>query len=236
MAVNLENLIKNQKENHFPAVPLEELDPLVRDKDVGITVEELYSQTIPEYILYDPEIVGYPDKEMQEDLYRWTLQEICPLTGFFSILDIGAGRGDLQKYIERAYPEVMLQYHGIESNPNLIQAAETLGNRVVLGTFGKNEKDNIVEWAVCVGSLNEDYDMTGAKWDAFNNMLQKSLVSISKGIVFILLAEDADFVVYPIPEMVSYLAEKYPNIPFKIDYSKFNKIYKLTIFNEKYPE
>lgn len=195
---------------------------------------------IPDYLLNDPEIVGYPDKEMQEEIYRWAAEDVIPIIGEIAIVDIGAGRGDLDKFIGVHYPELKYSYDGYESNPVLCAAATKLKNRVYNKTFAStyDELNDLGDWAFCIGSLNQAYDFEEHPLSRFERILQHSINWIKNGIVFILLSDsdDSEYIAFPINSIVHILKEKFPNIPYKIDCSKFNGIYKLTIFNSKFPD
>jgi hypothetical protein len=53
---------------------------------------------IPDYILNDPQQVGYPDKEMQDEIYGWVMEWLSfqPHTSLpYIVKDYGAGRTNI---------------------------------------------------------------------------------------------------------------------------------------------
>ena len=205
--------------------------------------EENVSVQNTDYIRYDPQIVGYPDTEMQEQIYAWAA-EVLPIVGLIDVVDIGAGRGDFYKFLSVNKPNLNVMYDGFETNQILAKAGNENG---VVNLHNRNFVANVSGqdqtlsqwngWAFCIGSLNVNYGWED-KWEQFDLILNHSLKWVSQGVVFILnhYADDETYQCYPIEEMIPFLSETYPNIPYKLDYSKFDGIYNLTIYNNKFSE
>lgn len=201
-------------------------------------------QILPEYLLEDPQVVGYPDLEMQENLYAYALRGVLPLVqdpiNPMAVVDIGAGRGDLRAFLDANYPGY--QYYGYELNSihrNI--AKQKYGIELIVSDFS-NIAYNFKGWGFCIGSLNDDYglfqpDSPDSKYAYFGKLLDSCLRNISEGSVFILLnetsSEQENLIPFPIAEMVEFLDSNYKDLAFSIDYSKFQGIYKLVIYNQR---
>lgn len=216
------------------------------DEEAGlydVSVDEDVPE-IPDYLLYDPEVVGYPDQEMQDEIYRWALEGIMPLAGPFVVVDIGCGRCDLQRYIENlpyvaSAPYISLTYHGYDSNPVMIGIARKLYLAGRLKEFSAEDKDFLElegtnfndSWGFWIGTMN----------DLHTNQLvlhiRKGLEVCEKGLVFILNSDnDNGFSSYDKSAVCEMMNSFFPDQPYKIDAAKYRGIYKLTIFNERFPD
>lgn len=228
---------------------LEDLVPTKQVKSLEKIEESVpENQLLPDYLLTDPEVVGYPDLEMQENIYEYALMGVLPLVldpvSPIAVVDIGAGRGDLRAYLERRYNGslVGLDYFGYELNFIHVTAAkQKYGIEILVSDFA-NIEYNFKGWGFCIGSLNDDYglfppDSPREKFEYFRKLLDSCLRNISDGTVFILLNEtdenQPNLIPFPISEMVEFLDSEYTDVAYNLDYSRFQGIYKLIIYNQR---
>jgi hypothetical protein len=134
------------------------------------------------------------------------------------------------------------QYYGYELNGiHRTIAKQKYGIELINEEFSKTSM-NFHGWGFCIGSLNDDYGLFPAnspdlKFGYFTKLLDTCIKKISEGVVFILLNETSpeqeNLIPFPMPEMVEFLDSDYPDLAFQIDYSKFQGIYKLVIYNQR---
>jgi hypothetical protein len=214
------------------------LEDFVLSNNVLESTKEL---EMPQYLLEDTEVVGYPDLEMQNELYAYATERV--LSAFLdpthpvAVVDIGAGRGDFKAFLDKL--KIGYQYFGYEINPIHRDIAKQKYNLILSDQEFSTCNMNFDGWGFCIGSLNQNYglfDPTSpeSKYSYFRTLLDTCLKCISKGVVFILLNEGTDLLIpFPIPEMVQILDDSYTNLAYTIDYSHFHGIYKLVIYNQR---
>lgn len=189
--------------------------------------EEQGQEFVPEYLLNDPQIVGYPDVEMQEYIYKW-VSDCLPFDSY-TLKDLGAGRGDFYKHLDDVGKAKYVDYHGIESNPNLVNVGRTKYDGINLINNNYFDFDLTTDYTILIGTLNEDNGED--KWERFKKTIEYCMKSTSTASILI-LASDMDgfdgFCDYPMDEVVKILGS---GIRFNIDYSEFKDIYKLTVHN-----
>ena len=218
--MKLEDLINNRKSQESP------------EETADTTHNELQ-----DYFITDPQVVGYPDEEMQSEIYKWAAANVLPIVGSIDIVDIGAGRGDFGTWIRENYPNLTINYDGFEQKSSLVQAGKLRGN---IGIHNKTFAETDTElsqwngWAFCIGSINEIYEPD--KWKIFFKILRHSLNWVRDGVVFILNESDTNYTNYPPAELLTYLKHDFPDIPYQIDSANFNGIYKLVIYNKNFGE
>lgn len=178
---------------------------------------------IPDYLINDPEVVGYPSLEMQDDIYQWVRQYL-PLQNY-SIKDLGAGRGDFFNSFMNYHG---IEYIGIESRESLVAAGKKKYSDINLihGDFLK--EDIQTDYTICIGTLNDRHGED--KWKYFNKILNHSLSNTNNAVIFVLSSnmDDLDnFYDYPMNELFENLPS---NLPCKVDYSMFQDIYVLVVY------
>lgn len=191
---------------------------------------------IPDYLINDPEIVGYPDLEMQENIYNWVLTELneyivnkTPI----SIKDYGCGRGDIYPLIKKFDN---LTYIGYDNNPNIVEVGKQKypGIDIQCVNFITHEQQPVTDVTFIIGTLNSKDSFSSIlkhedKWEIFNLALMRARSSTTKKIVFI-LAHDMygydEFLDYPLNELFNQFNSV---TRFKLDYSIYKDIYKLTV-------
>ena len=184
---------------------------------------------IPDYLLNDPEIVGYPDLEMQEEIYEW-VKESLPIHNY-SVKDFGCGRGDIFNVLTKnLFDDVVgVEYFGIDNRISMIESGESKYLHLQCHFINNDflEVDLQTDYTLIVGTLNDKhiYD----KWDYFNRTLNHALLNTKEAIIFVLSANNDEVdsqLDYPLHELFQKLST---NLPIKIDYSRFKDIYKLTV-------
>lgn len=193
---------------------------------------EILGNKLPLYLMNDAEIVGYPDEEMQHEIYDWVWRRIFDLeyTKFsqylnFSIKDLGCGRGDFYSKFKNS--NYQIDYIGIDNNPNLIQVGQQKypGIKLICNDF--NDVSIATDYTICIGTLNDDHGLN--KWEVFNKTLIHALNNTKTAILFVLQGNcygEQGHLDYPIHELI----EKLPaGTRYEIDNSKFEDIYLLTV-------
>ena len=225
---DIDKMITNLEPDYPLKNLMEDYDPPIRDGDVGITIDDLPGRKeenieIPDYLLNDPEIVGYPNQEMMDDIYDWVnlkIEHPC------LIKDLGAGRGDFYGFLENKF-SMTPNFIGIELNPNLCQVGKKKypGIQLINDNFFDVNLES--DYSVCIGTLNENHGQN--KWEYFNKTLNYCFSNTKKAIIFVLSSNMQGFngfLDYPIDEMVQNLGR---DVIYEIDYSKFKDIYLLTV-------
>lgn len=202
------------------------------NKTVANNIDKQFSgELFPDYLINDPEIVGYPDKEMQEEIYEWVIESLPSHN--FSIKDLGSGRCDFYDYMSISYGTRInassgISYHGIDSNPNLCNVAKYKYPNVNVINNNYFDVNLQTDYTILIGTLNTN-NGNSDKWDNFNKTLIYALNNTNKAIIFV-LARNMDgldgYFDYPFEELFQHL---HPALKFTIDYSKFEDIYKLVV-------
>lgn len=208
-----------------------ELSKIIADSQVidydGMATELKQQSTaieIPPYLLDDPEAVGYPSEEFQQEIYDWVLQYIPSFT-IKTVKDFGCGRGDFGKNFFPNY------YTGIDHNKIIVDTGQKK-----YPTFNLIHDDYLkctiqTDYTVCIGTLNTFVGIE--KWDWFERTLEVALNTTNDAIVFVLSknTEMEGFLDYPISEIIGRIPSE---LPFKVDYTKFEDIYALVVYKQPY--
>lgn len=229
-----EHYVDHEEEYHFNPNWFDESRLLFETDNSTSSVEYDFSfksepDTFPEYLLNDPEIVGYPDEETQEEIYEWVNSKLPK--HHFSIKDLGCGRGDFFRVLMRhnGYSDdrIGIDYFGIDNNPNLIRVGQQKYPELKLIYSDFNDVSIQTDYTICIGTLNDDHNLD--KWEFFNKTLNHTLNNTKTAIIFVLQADcygEPGHLDYPIHELI----EKLPSgTRFEIDNSKFEDIYCLTV-------
>lgn len=194
---------------------------------------------IPEYMLEDPRWVGYPDKKLQEEIYRTAAFGLIGI-GNESILDVGCGRGDFGHYLKSTInPDI--EYIGIDANPHMINAGRQKYPDLSLSTrqFDINDEDNgaTYDWVTHITDLTVDYGFIGQtnQYDYLDAIIRKSLSKAKIGTVFILLNDSNrtdEYLHWNIGSVAQMLL--FMGVRFAIDNTDFPNMYKLIIFKNPF--
>jgi len=220
------------------------LEDLLNNDSPATTAQfiEETAPTYPDYLINDPQVVGYPDEDMQQQIYRWIGREISTDTisgrdqdSKIILRDFGAGRGDFMPVFFQSVGKRRGEYIGIETNPNLCSVAQHKYDGINILNESYFENDMVSDYTVVIGTLNEsmtsvdDPAIYAKKWDLFNRTLTHAMRTTRKKIIFV-LARNMDghdeFLDYPLHELFVNID---PNIRLTLDYSEFQDIYKLTV-------
>jgi hypothetical protein len=178
--------------------------------------------SLPDYLINDPQIVGYPDEETQNEIYDWVLEGL-PKSNY-SIKDLGCGRGDL---FGRFHLQSNIDYFGIELNPNLYNVAKQKYPDIQV--FNNNYFDISIEsdYTVVIGTLGDDMGLD--KWENFNKTLNWAISNTKQAVIFVLQRDcygSEGYLDYPFTELFNNLGT---DVKFVLDNSKLEDIYKLTV-------
>lgn len=227
--MKLEDLLKPQIQEEF--IPKEKVSNFLTSEilpednvlDGALPIDSVNDQLqLPDYLMNDPEVVGYPDLEMQTRIYYWVIQDFPNFLLKFSVKDFGAGRGDFYSKL----PED-INYFGFETKGSLISTGKLKYPNINL-IHGDFFNSNIVtDYTVCIGTLNENHGLD--KWEYFNKTLNHAISTTKRAVIFI-LARNMDgndsFLDYPFDELFLHLPK---DVRFTIDYTLLEDIYKLTV-------
>jgi hypothetical protein len=211
--MKLEDLLTASKKT--PEIPtVKEID----DLDKMIATTEI--PVIPDYLINDPEVVGYPSFDLQSTIYNWVAEDL-PIHSKYSVKDFGAGRGDFSQYISKG-----TDYIGFETKTSLVLAGKQK-RYVNLINEDFMHSDLITDYTICIGTLNEDHGNN--KWEYFNKTLNHAINTTKTAIIFV-LSSNMDglegFLDYPIDEIIQNMPK---GLRFNIDYTRLEDIYKLTV-------
>lgn len=188
-------------------------------EEPATTLDELQ---IPDYIKYDPEIVGYPDDDFQRQIYESVLSNIGLND---TVVDFGCGRGDFGKYLPPT------NYVGFDRNEILIKAGKELYPQLDLRCSDYMNSNAPCDHTVVIGTLN-NFDGQD-KWERFKNTLEVGLALSSKSVIFVLQrsVELEGYCDFPIEQTIPLIPS---NLPFKVDYTKFEDIYVLVVYTQPF--
>lgn len=205
-------------------VPTETLAQIVTDEIDQQILSELDDFEIPEYLLNDPEAVGYPDIEMQNEIYKWVLQYV-PAFADKTVKDLGCGRGDFGDnfFVDK--------YTGIDRNRIMIAAGKQKYPSLNLICDDYLNYTETTDYTVCIGTLNTFIGIE--KWEWFDKTLAYALDTSNIAVVFVLQSKTEldGYLDYPINEILTRIPSK---LPFKLDYTKFEDIYVLVVYKQPY--
>lgn len=211
-----------QPETRFPS------DDDYYNEGLKKSVEQFEWENLPEYLFTDPEVVGYPDEEMQSRIYDWVLDDIRNKS---SIMDYGCGRGDF--YGHARMNGYSLDYTGFDNRQVMVDVGKKKYKDYIIGfnllnfDFALPWNLEPVDYTICIGTLNDNHGQD--KWEYFNRILNNALSNTRTSIIFVLSRNfdgDPNFLDYPFEELFQHLDK---NLRFEIDYTKFEDIYKLTV-------
>jgi len=186
----------------------------------------------PEFLRKSPLPIGYESVQEQKFLYSNLFAGFNPTTD--SLLDIGAGRGDLFGFITNFYQIESFNYTGIERNPVLCDIGyQKYGLTLTNGDFQKHPLPKN-DWVVAAGTFfgrrttSEPGDMQ-LLLDDIRHMYNAA----NTGVVFNILSpinneiQEGRFYVHP-GLMLDMLIEDYGYVTIKHNYSQ--TVYTVTIY------
>jgi hypothetical protein len=184
-----------------------------------------------DYMLNSPRVVGYNNVAEQNFLFQNLVIGLdCQA---YTILDIGAGRGDLYGYLQTIYDNVF-GYTGIEMNPIMCDLAKQKYNLDIRCTTFEQAELNEHDWVLAAGYF------TQRKCKTEDEDLQKLFVDVEKmynlanrAVSFNLLSpinntlHEGFFYVHP-GLVLDMMLEKYKYVNLRHNYSK--DVYTVTIY------
>ena len=165
--------------------------------EIEPTTEELDqmnnpADTDPDYLEYSAEAVGYQDRSSQWDIYRGMVSYLEPdEENNLSIIDFGCGRGDFERFYETEYPDGDIDYIGIDSNQQMINAGVSAYEDEVelrcLDWFNL-PKDLQEDWVIniCSNNLRYDADTTKSDMEYLQATIDAMYKHAKRGIVIML--------------------------------------------------
>lgn len=212
------------------------ISPVLYPEIINLATENVdeadMNELFPDYLLEDPMVVGFPDKDMQDAIYRYAITDLIefyPDARGLIVIDVGCGRGDLRVPLKEYYDDI--KYIGFELNSIHVKSAKKKYN-LTISNSNFVESQIKCDWIFFIGSLNEDYGL-GSKFEYLDELFRHSLTSDCKGMTFILLNDDEDGLIsYPVSSITNWLSSNYPNLAYNINFSAFQGLYKLTVFNK----
>ena len=118
---NSSSLINVRKYSELEDQFISEIDQEIENHPEYVNVEEF-----PDYLVNDPEIVGYPDEDFQEEIYNLISDRLPKFN--FTVKDLGAGRCDFYAHLMKddyaGERKTGIDYFGIDSNPYSCQVAK----------------------------------------------------------------------------------------------------------------
>lgn len=181
-----------------------------KEESLHESIDEFYEQPLPDYLIYEPELVGYPDAEFQQMIYSKVVAE---LIGCNDVIDLGCGRGDL-------YPVVNafgIQYTGVDQLESMKKVAKQKYPGIEF--LCQNWAEPLLAYAdavVVIGSIDDAA--------TFDYMIDMSFGYAKKKVVMILSEE-----VVSVHQAISQI-----NHPYKIDASFASGVYMLTIWKNSF--
>lgn len=207
--------------------PPPEQTPVYDIAAIDPATEEVESETptsaLPEYLLTDPEVVGFTDTESQYNFYAWALTGIDVVEK--TVLDQGCGRGDFYNIIAARGGT----YTGVEFNPVLCKAAEELGHKSIYNEDWFNI-DAEFDWVFNIFGMLQPYGAQGDdSLELLNRTIEHTLPNVKEGMVLMLIADNSGVESYnqhKIADVVGLL----PDHRYIIDRSINSSIFKITIY------
>lgn len=181
-----------------------------KEESLHESIDEFYEQPLPDYLINDPELVGYPDAEFQQMIYSKVVAE---LIGCNDVIDLGCGRGDFYPIVDA----FGMQYIGVDRLESMKKVAEQKYPGIEV--LCQDWRDPLLSYAdavVVIGSIDNV--------DTFDYVVEMALGYAEKKVVMV-LSED----VVPVRHAVSQM-----NRPFKIDASFASGVYMLTIWENSF--
>ena len=176
------------------------------------SIDEFYEQPLPDYLINDPEVVGYPDAEFQEMIYAKVVSE---LIGCEDVIDLGCGRGDLYPIVDA----FGIQYTGVDRLESMKKVAEQKYTGINFLCQEWYDPLYMTSDAVVVAGSADDLS-------SFADLLNISLGYAKKKVVMV-LSED----IVPIQNVVF---KRPHDTPYKIDASFASGVYILTIWKNSF--
>ena len=184
------------------------------------------------YMLYSPIPVGYSSISEQQYIFQNLIIGYDP--EIFTILDIGAGRGDLFNFIKQLHNDKIISYKGLDHNKIMCNLAkEKYDIDCQFGAFETTELPK-TEWVVANGVFTprrcetEDADLRKL-FEDIDILYEHATVALSFNLLNPINNTHHEGFFYVHPGLVlDMLIEKYQNVVLRNNYSK--DVYTVTIY------
>lgn len=211
---------------------------------------------IPDYLINDPQVMGYPDAEMQDSIYEFVathirnqqeylvMQDEIDSYDYCSLLDLGCGRGDflpfVNSYLENSDWCKLGGYLGIDNNEIYIDIANQKNQRYIRDSYNFKNGDILTltqldipikyDYTVLIGTLNSMNLGGNSKAKMFREIMEQCFKFTSRQIIMVLCADFDDLEGYndwPYSDVISWLPSDHP---FEIKcHKEFKDIYMLVV-------
>lgn len=214
------------------------------DTNIQLSSNEMQEQLDEGVIMYDTEIVGYSNRELQWKTYD-AIASLIPENK--SILDFGCGRGDFIGWY--ASDKKQVDYTGIDFNKSLIDAGNSLYNISGTNLICSNWRSikNKADWCININSNNYLYRIPGYKLmsskfqnpeQSFNNAkktIEKMYDCANEGVIITMASElidtDNPWIKHNPGDILNWARTQYTNIV--LDHTIFQNSFILVIYKNK---
>ena len=188
--------------------------------------------TDPDYMMYSPIPIGYTSISEQQYIFQNLIIGYDP--ELYTILDIGAGRGDLFGFLKKLHNNKISSYRGLDHNPIMCDLAKKRYNIDIQNNTFESAELQKADWVVASGFFTprrcetEDEDLhklfedVDKMYNLANNCVSFNLLSPIKNKI-----QDGFFYVHP-GLIMDMLIEKYRYVTVRNNYS--NDVYTVTIY------
>jgi SAM-dependent methyltransferase len=219
MPISFESLLEKDTKKVEEEVPVEASKELNEEKVL-----------LPEYMLNDPELVGFTDLESQLSFYKLATDGLPLLDEGLSVFDMGCGRGDFYDYLKNnVNPNI--KYFGVDTKNQIIQVSkQKYGDEINTQVLNWFDADGEYDWVFNNMStiLNYGYDVD--RYVYLKNTIDKGM-SLSKfGMVLTLLSDNSgvdSYIDFRVSKVIELIEGRFL---FGVDQSTNSNIYKLVIF------
>ena len=184
------------------------------------------------YMLYSPIPVGYSSISEQQYIFQNLIIGYDP--EIFTILDIGAGRGDLFNFIKQLHNDKIISYKGLDHNKIMCNLAKEKYDINIQNKSFESAELSSTDWVVASGfftqrrSETEDEDLRKLFSDV-DKMYSIANNCVSFNLLSPIGNELADGFFYVHPGLImDMLIEKYQYVTVRNNYS--NDVYTVTIY------
>jgi SAM-dependent methyltransferase len=198
----------------------EDLSRKELNKKQNKVYDNLREESTPDYLLNDPRVIGYNNKEEQNLLFG-ILSQIGVIPSQESILDIGCGVGDYYEYVNQNI-DVPTKYLGIDINPNMISLAKQKYPDINFETKDLADQTERFDFVVASGLFN--LKLTDDMYDYVYKSIDKMYELAKGGVAFNMLSNDnnispIDGLAYYNPiDIFQYCKEKFNRVILRHDY------------------
>ena len=181
-----------------------------------------------EYLFNAPQIAGWLSTQEQELLFSALLLYYSPTQ---SVLDVGCARADLYGYLRRVFPEVEINYTGMDYNVNLLNIAKRkfpiLSDKVIAQDILNSGSGEPTQYDWVFGSglfnLNDHPDMFLYATSVVDKMYENAKIGVAfnllTGLPEDLAQSDIDqLIVHDPSKWLNHLIGKYGKVLLRSDY------------------